>query len=147
MVNKKNHEYNLIEELNRMAVVDSKKLRGSKIRGMEFNNARNSGNRTTIFDDIEPSICVERVSNEKYKRVGSRKIRKSNILDDKGIDILNNKEEQLDKEIAKEDNLSITLMVIILVVCFIVGIFLGYMLYRIAINSSNVMFIVKYFFG
>ena len=129
-----------------MIVVDSKKLRGSKIRGMESKNARNSGKRTTIFDDIEPSVCVEKVSNEKYKRVGSRKIRKSNILDDMEIDFLNNKEEQLDKEIDSEDNLSITLMIIILVVCFVVGIFLGYMLYRIAINSSNVMFIVKYFF-
>lgn len=54
-------------------------------------------------------------------------------------------EKKIDKEIEHENDLSITVIISILVLCFFVGISLGYMLYRIAINSSNAMMIIKYF--
>lgn len=78
----------------------------------------------------------EVVAHGSKKVVGSRRIH--------GFDSKSS-EQKLDKEIEIEDNLSIMVMIIILIICFLVGISLGYMLYRIAINSSNVMFIVTHF--
>lgn len=61
------------------------------------------------------------------KRVRQRKIRAT---------LLNVEETKLDKEIEKEDNMSIAIVMIILFFCFIVGIALGYLLYKIAITGS-----------
>lgn len=64
---------------------------------------------------------------ENKKKIKTRKIKMS---------ISKAEEEKLDKEIAKEDNVSVLVMVIILTLCFVVGISLGYILYRIAITGS-----------
>ena len=48
----------------------------------------------------------------------------------------NEQERELDRQIEIEDNLSVMVMAFILIGCFIVGIFLGYMLYNIAINGG-----------
>lgn len=45
-------------------------------------------------------------------------------------------EKRLDREIERDDNVSVMLIVVILALCFIVGISLGYVLYRIAINGA-----------
>jgi hypothetical protein len=45
-------------------------------------------------------------------------------------------EKRLDNDIEKNDKMSIVVMGAILVLCFVVGISLGYLLYRIAINGS-----------
>ena len=55
-------------------------------------------------------------------------------------------EEKIDHQMEKEENISIVVMLIILIFCFIIGISLGYMLYRIAINSSA-MYIVRNLFS
>lgn len=100
------------------------------------------------------------------RKVKSRKLNKNiiskfnnletNIDDKSGDDFVKNKkikmsftskeEQQIDYQMETDDNVSIALIMIILVFCFIIGISLGYMLYRIAINSS-VMFIVRNFFN
>lgn len=49
---------------------------------------------------------------------------------------LDRQEKELDRQIEIEDNLSILVMALILVGCFIVGISLGYILYNIAINGG-----------
>lgn len=126
---------------------DIKKVKGSKVR-----SDKNGVDR-------------EKKSNE--KRVNSRKMRKNVHLDEFGTsDLLHDKkdfqkirthkirklvvsseEQELDKVIENEDNISVTVMVIILVFCFVVGICLGYVLYQIAINSSNAMLIITHFLG
>lgn len=87
---------------------------------------------------VENKINLEKSvnSSKNRKKVKARKIK---------MTYTDKEEKELDKAIENEDNLSITVMIIILILCFIVGIFLGYVLYRIAINSSNVMMIVRYF--
>ena len=42
-----------------------------------------------------------------------------------------------DKEIEKNDNMFIFLIVFIIVMCFIVGISVGYILYNMAINGAS----------
>ncbi len=68
---------------------------------------------------------------EKAKKIHTRKLHL-------GQDVA---EKKLDKEIQNEDNLSISLMVLILIGCFVIGIILGYMLYRLAIDSSAIIII------
>lgn len=50
-------------------------------------------------------------------------------------------EVSLDKEAEQEESISIFVIVLILAVCFIVGIALGYLLYKIAIDSSAVVIV------
>ena len=109
--------------------IGPKKVGGRKISGNQHLD-RESINRNVEFEKGEEDIKEERI-----------KTRKLHILDSN-----DNEEQELDREIEQEDNFSIVLMILILVVCFVVGITLGYILYRIAINSSNVMLIVKYLF-
>ena len=55
--------------------------------------------------------------------------------------ILNKTDIELEKEALQEDNISIAMIVLIIGLCFVVGISLGYILYRIAINSSSVLIV------
>ncbi len=73
---------------------------------------------------------------QKYPRIRSRKIR--------GVDF-NRDEQKLDQEVENGDNFSVSVMILILVVCFVVGIVLGYLLYRLAIDSSAIVMIGKSF--
>ena len=45
-------------------------------------------------------------------------------------------EKKLDKAMEKEEKISITLIIVVLALCFIVGIYLGYILYRIALTGG-----------
>lgn len=60
------------------------------------------------------------------KKIKTRKIRMS---------LSNIEEKRLDKVIERDDNFSVGFMIIILALCFIVGISLGYLLYKIAITG------------
>ena len=60
---------------------------------------------------------------------GKKKGKKKNIL------------KQSDKDLIQEENFSIMFILIILVLCFIAGISLGYCLYKIALSSAIIMMI------
>lgn len=62
--------------------------------------------------------------DKESKRIKTRKI---HIMDQSF------KEKKIDKMVEYEDNMSIVVMIVILMVCFILGISLGYYLYKIAI--------------
>lgn len=55
--------------------------------------------------------------------------------------ILNKTDKELEKEALQEENISIAMIALIIGLCFVVGISLGYILYRIAINSSSVLIV------
>lgn len=86
--------------------------------------------------DASRSVALERRTISTKKSLKGKRIKASN---------LNLEEKKMDKEYEKEDNLSVTMMVLILVACFVVGGILGYMLYRIAMNSSNALLIIHHF--
>lgn len=97
--------------------VNSRKIRyNSKTKDIDDDSIKNRNK-----DNIVSSSDI--VS----KKIKSRKIRMSKTLAE---------ENELDKAIERYDNMSVAVMVFILVVCFVVGILLGYFLYRIAINGG-----------
>lgn len=53
------------------------------------------------------------------------------------------RETKADREIEQSDNISVLMMFVVIIICFIVGIVLGYVLYNISITSSNTAFIVN----
>lgn len=131
-----------------------KKVRGSRIRGEE-------NKEEFLIDAVEKSTTAKKIKNAKIrtksesmtdvdassfeqresissasKKIGTRKIRLEKVEDE---------EQVLDHEIEQEETISITVMVLILVACFVVGIVLGYMLYRLAIDSSAVILLGKRF--
>ena len=76
-----------------------------------------------VSDINQESDLLENKENRKIK---PKKIRMSFSKDE---------EKKMDEAIARDDNVSIALIVLILAVCFVVGITLGYILYRIAITG------------
>lgn len=78
----------------------------------------------------EVLVLTSKKTNEevmKPKKVRAKKVRMS---------MSKAEEKRLEKGMQQDDNMSIGLMVLILVVCFVVGITLGYLLYRIALNGG-----------
>ena len=125
----------------------NEKIKGRKLnknsKGTEKQNSSKIENKKQVLDKMEEvansnsSVILDRNITLKNNKVKGRKLKISNL------DV---EEIKLDKEIEKSDNLSITVMVIILILCFVIGGILGYMLYRIAINNSNYLFISPYLF-
>ena len=100
------------------------KVKARKIRMMETVNDED-------FDEVKveqgKSEVKETKSSVSKKKVGPRKIRMS---------FTKAEEQKMDKEIEVSDNMSMGVIVLILVICFVVGIALGYFLYKIAINGA-----------
>ena len=53
--------------------------------------------------------------------------------------VVNKTDKELENEAIMEENFSIALLVLIIGLCFLVGVGLGYALYRLAINSSSII--------
>ncbi len=49
------------------------------------------------------------------------------------------KVDKIEKEAIQDENISILFIIVILVLCFIAGISLGYCLYKLALNSAIIM--------
>lgn len=98
-----------------------KKVKARKIRKLELADVQALGEvkENKEFKDTEVSVSK--------KKVGTRKIRMS---------LTKAEEKKMDKEIEVSDNMSMGVIVLILVICFVVGIALGYFLYKIAINGA-----------
>ena len=53
--------------------------------------------------------------------------------------VVNKTDSELEREAIQEENISIFMIFLIIGICSLVGISLGYFLFKIAINSSNAM--------
>ena len=87
--------------------------------------------------DSSRAVALERRVRTTNKSLKGKKIKAANV------DV---EEKKLDQAIEREDNLSVAAMILIIVGCFVVGSIIGYMLYRIAMNSSNALLVVPYLF-
>jgi len=114
---------------------DTKKIKSRKINKNVIIETENDDNSSVAEVKAESKKKTGNSVN-KNKKIKARKIRMTYTAKE---------EKALDKAIETEDNLSITVMLVILVLCFAFGIALGYALYSIAINSSNAMIIMRYF--
>ena len=80
------------------------------------------------------------------KNLESLVVDKNNLIDETNNKCLRNKkicmslskaeEKKIDNDMVREEKISITVIVIILFFCFVVGISLGYILYKLAITGS-----------
>lgn len=108
---------------------------GKKIKTRKINKESRTVETISKKDNTEKKVRMKK-SGVKPVKIKTRKIR--------NVDF-NREELKNDKRIENEENLSVAIMILILVICFAVGIFLGYLLYNLAINSSNAAMIVRYF--
>ena len=107
------------------------KIKSRKIR-INKESSKNFIDNNEIVDDVE--ITSEMVKGSVIRN------------QDDNINIASESEDQkLDRQLENDDNMSFAVIILILIVCFVVGIFVGYLLYRVAINNSNTMFIVYNF--
>ncbi len=97
------------------------RVKGRKIRGSIENN-----------DEIV-------VNGESEKRIEPKKIKVS-YSGQADVEVI--EDEKIDRELEVEDNMSIATMLLILIICFVVGIVVGYLLYRLAIDNSNTLSII-----
>ena len=104
-----------------------KKVRARKIRKMDMEDTEVLDGAKKNKENTGDKEIKETGKSVSKKKVGTRKIRMS---------LTKAEEKKMDKEMERSDNMSIGVMVLILVICFVVGITLGYFLYRIAINGA-----------
>ena len=126
------------------------KLKGKKIKKsvdkVESEEVVDKKKKTIVTKQVKGkevanSSVKKDASTQKYSKVRKRKI-KPFILNDNEVD-LDIVEKQLDKEIEAEDNLSIGVMILILIGCLALGVSVGYLLYRLAINSSAGIIVIN----
>ena len=77
--------------------------------------------------DVNPNEVTEIKEDKVTKKVKGKKIKMS---------LTKAEEKKIDKEVENSDRMSIFVMVVILVVCFVLGISLGYVLYRLALTGG-----------
>ena len=77
--------------------------------------------------DVNLNEVTEIEEDKVTKKVKGKKIKMS---------LTKAEEKKIDKEVENSDRMSILVMVIILVVCFVLGISLGYVLYRLALTGG-----------
>ena len=77
--------------------------------------------------DVNLNEVTEIKEDKVTKKVKGKKIKMS---------LTKAEEKKIDKEVENSDRMSIFVMVVILVVCFVLGISLGYVLYRLALTGG-----------
>lgn len=104
--------------------MNNTKIRSRKLR-------KNFMIKNDEFDDD-----VLDLNNDKYKEQASGLNKKCSKLKKIRMSMTKAEEKKLDEGVQKDDNMSIGLIILILVLCFVVGISLGYLLYNIALNGG-----------
>ena len=107
--------------------VKTRRIKKPRRKGISFTQAINVS---------EIKKASEEVLEKEKVKIKGKKI-KGKVIDER--------EKVTDNELENEETMSIAVILFILIVCFVVGIVLGYLLYHIAINSSNVLLIVQKF--
>ena len=77
--------------------------------------------------DVNPNEVTEIKDEKITKKVKGKKIKMS---------LTKAEEKRIDKEVENSDRMFILVMVVILVICFVLGISLGYVLYRLALTGG-----------
>ena len=150
----------------------AEKLKGKKLNFNNFENKKDVilGNKEIVRDEMDNVDLSENTFKVKTSRIkkprrkgisftqainvseikkASEKVAEKEKIKIKGKKIkekvINEREKVTDNELENEETMSIAVILFILIVCFVIGIVLGYLLYHIAINSSNALLIVQKF--
>lgn len=135
---------------------DLNKNIGMKKEAISFEGSPRAGEKKKkTVNHLEKKIKSRKIRNEKKPvlnvaednfKVRKRKISSKELKVDLSEDVLAKKEAIEDEKIETEETMSIAVVLIILLVCFVIGVLLGYLLYHIAINSSNALLIIQNLF-
>lgn len=115
----------------------------TKVRKRKINN-NSDLEREEIVDVYSPKT----IKRGKIKYSSLKKNKYDDFAIQKDFSALNmdtTLEEKVDREINAEDNLSIGVIILILFVCLILGIFIGYVLYRLALSNSALIMVLSNF--
>ena len=150
----------------------AEKLKGKKLNFNNFENKKDVilGNKEIVRDEMDNVDLAENTFKVKTRRIkkprrkgisftqainvseikkASEKVAEKEKIKIKGKKIkekvIDEREKVTDNELENEETMSIAVILFILIVCFVIGIVLGYLLYHIAINSSNALLIVQKF--
>lgn len=150
----------------------AEKLKGKKLNFNNFENKKDVilGNKEIVRDEMDNVDLSENTFKVKTRRIkkprrkgisftqainvseikkASEKVAEKEKIKIKGKKIkekvIDEREKVTDNELENEETMSIAVILFILIVCFVIGIVLGYLLYHIAINSSNALLIVQKF--
>ena len=107
--------------------VKTRRIKKPRRKGISF---------TQVLNVSEIKKASEKGAEKEKIKIKGKKI-KEKVIDEK--------EKVTDNELENEETMSIAVILFILIVCFAIGIVLGYLLYHIAINSSNALLIVQKF--
>ena len=107
--------------------VKTRRIKKPRRKGISF---------TQVLNVSEIKKASEKGAEKEKIKIKGKKI-KEKVIDEK--------EKVIDNELENEETMSIAVILFILIVCFVIGIVLGYLLYHIAINSSNALLIVQKF--
>ncbi len=107
--------------------VKTRRIKKPRRKGISF---------TQVLNVSEIKKASEKGAEKEKIKIKGKKI-KEKVIDEK--------EKVTDNELENEETMSIAVILFILIVCFVIGIVLGYLLYHIAINSSNALLIVQKF--
>lgn len=122
-------------DANHNEIFNTKRVHSRKLRNVSNrrdNIGFNQNNMKIAREGIPFAGEQEIFSGEKLPYIGARRIRDGEF---------NREEQELDREVENCDTFSVSIMILILIICFVVGILLGYLLYRLAIDSSAVIMI------
>ena len=107
--------------------VKTRRIKKPRRKGISF---------TQVLNVSEIKKASEKGAEKEKIKIKGKKIKKK---------IADEEEKVTDNELENEETMSIAVILFILIVCFAIGIVLGYLLYHIAINSSNALLIVQKF--
>lgn len=151
----------------------AEKLKGKKLNFNNFDNKKDVilGNKEIVRDEMDNVDLSENTFKVKTRRIkkprrkgisftqainvseikkASEKVAEKEKIKIKGKKIkekvIDEREKVTDNELENEETMSIAVVLVILFVCFLIGILLGYLLYHIAINSSNALLIIQNLF-
>ena len=125
--------------------LSSAKVRKRKLYslGQDDNDASSYENLDAIEENLDDHYIK---GNETLNQVDeSLMVSSENTMSNSTDDQLDNQEKVLDIESEQDDSFSLGILVLILIGCLLLGITLGYVLYRLALNSSAVIKIISLF--
>ena len=123
--------------------LSSAKVRKRKLYslGQDDNDASSYENLDAIEENLDDHYIK---GNETLNQVDESLMASSeNTMSNSTDDQLDDQEKVLDIESEQDDSFSLGILVLILIGCLLLGITLGYVLYRLALNSSAVIKIIS----
>lgn len=95
---------------------------------------------------MEFDIMSGRIRGSKIRGEFNSEIKKESNVKIKRSRVRRRTDKELEREAVQEENISILAIVLIVILFCIIGVCIGMVLYKVAINSSNAMIVNRFLF-